>query len=66
MHVNSDDDPVEIEVKGKLTISCVISKLPKHNYKVTRRLMMDCAVKEGLLSYLIWINFLGIAGERLG
>ena len=28
MHVSSDEDPVEIEVKGMLTISCIISKLP--------------------------------------
>ena len=47
MHVNSDDDPVETEVKGKLTISCIISELPGHNYKVKGRLMKDCAVKEG-------------------
>ena len=60
MHVNSDEDPVETEVKGKLTISCTISELPGCNYKVTRRLIMDCAVKEGLLSYLIGINCLGI------
>ena len=35
MHVNSDDDPVETEVKGKLTISCIISELLERNYKAT-------------------------------
>ena len=28
MHVNSSGDPVETKVKGMLTISCIISKLP--------------------------------------
>ena len=45
MHVNSDDDPTE--VKGKLTINCIISELSVHNYKVTGRLIMDFVVKEG-------------------
>ena len=60
MHVNSDDDLVETEVKGKLTISCIISEFPEHNYKVRGRLHRDFTVKEGRLSYLIGINFLGI------
>ena len=47
MDVNSDDDPVEIEVKGKLNMSCIISELPRHNYKVRGRLIMDFTVKEG-------------------
>ena len=47
MHVSSDEDPVETEVKGKITISGIINKFPRHNFKVTGRLMMDCAVKEG-------------------
>ena len=46
MYVNLNDDPVEVEVKGKLTISCIISELPGHNYKVIGRIMMDCVVKE--------------------
>ena len=60
MHVNSDDDPIEAEVKGKLTINCIISESPEHNYKVTRRLMMDFTIKEGSIYNLIGINFLGI------
>ena len=60
MHVNYDDGPVETEVKGKLTISCIISEFPEHNYKVRGRLHRDCVVKDHLLSYLIEINFLGI------
>ena len=47
MHDNSDDDPVETEVKGKLAISCIISELPGRNYKVRGRLLKDCVVKEG-------------------
>ena len=47
MYVNSDDDPVETEVKGKLTISFIFSKLLECNYKVRGRLMKDCVVKEG-------------------
>ena len=47
MHANSDDDLVETEVKGKLTINCIISELPGHNYKVRGRLHRDCEVKEG-------------------
>ena len=27
MHVSSDEDPVETEVKGLLTISCIIRKM---------------------------------------
>ena len=61
MHDSYDEDPVETEVKGKITTSGIISKLLGHNYKVTGRLMMDCTVKEGLLSYLVWINCIGIA-----
>ena len=29
MHVSSDEDLVEIEVKGMLTISCIIRKLSR-------------------------------------
>ena len=46
MHINSYDDPVETEVKGKLTISFIFSKLLECNYKVRGRLMIDRAVKE--------------------
>ena len=28
MHVSFDEDPVETEVKGMLTISCIIRKIP--------------------------------------
>ena len=31
MHVSVDEYPVETEVKGMLTISCIISKLPAYN-----------------------------------
>ena len=31
MHVSFDEDLVETEVKGMLTISCIISKLPACN-----------------------------------
>ena len=47
MHVNSDDDPIEIEVKGKLTINCIISDFSDLNYKVRGRLMKDFTIKEG-------------------
>ena len=47
MHVSSNEDPVETEVKGKLSISCIYSKLPRRNYIHYRMPMMYCVVKEG-------------------
>ena len=47
MHVNSDDDLVDIWVKGKINISCIIINLLERNYKVRGRLMKDFIVKEG-------------------
>ena len=50
MHVSSDEDPIETEVKGMLSIICIISKLSVHNYATIGLPMMNLLVLEGRIS----------------
>ena len=47
MRVSSDEDPIETEVKGILTINCIINELRSAIKTTILMPMLYCAILEG-------------------